>query len=132
MNGQYIEIVDAATTFTFRPKAADGTPMAASFELQIIPDDVEKKARREATGKPTFERGVRIDNFDTHKFVNAMLDYAIVGWTGIRMRGVEVPCTAAHKLLLPEKWKQEINRLCLGKEAGEEIAAEAALDEKKL
>ncbi len=110
----FIEVQAPDTTFTHTPEGTQST-----FELRIVPDDVEKEARKQATRKE-WDKGQRTESFDVHAFLARILDYAIVDWTGIKVRdanGVsELPCTKANKLLLPEKVKSEINRLCLGKE----------------
>ena len=117
----YIEIVRPEETFEF--------PVAdkAALTLRVIDDGTEKSLRKAATGKPVFEHGQRHTPFDSHKFVSSMIDYAIVGWTGIRSGGADLPCTLEYKLLLPERIKSEVIRLALGKDAGEtraEVAAE--------
>ena len=126
----FIEIVRPEETFEHVVLADDGkTPTQTCLTLRIVDDSVEKEIRRKATGKPTFERGQRVENFDGHKFLAGVLDHAIVTWRGVRHRGQELPCELTYKLLLPERVKTDIVRLCLGKEASE--AREAAGDEKK-
>ena len=124
----YVEIVDAGETFPFTP--APNT----TFQLRVVPDDVEKKIRAKAT-KRDWDKGQRVMDFDTHQFAAQILDFSIVGWEGVKKvrlvngerTSEDLACTPANKLLLPEALKAEITRLCLGKEA----AAAIAEDEKK-
>ena len=113
-------------TFEYTP-----APTCA-IDLRIVPDDVEKKLRKQATGKPKFHKGVMREPFDAHAYLALVFDYCIVSWRGVQHAGVELPCTLEYKLLLPEPVKIEIKRLCLEKEAlgGDDDDVEV-VDEKK-
>lgn len=115
----YIEIVQPEETFDHVVALPDGTPSNTVLSLRIVDDATEKRLRKAATGKPVFERGQRHEPFDSHKFIATVLDFAIVGWSGVRHQGRELPCTLEFKLLLPERVKTEVIRLCLAKEASD-------------
>lgn len=121
----YIEITKPEETFSHVVTAPDGTPSKTVLTLRIVDDAVEKRLRRQATGKPVFERGQRHEPFDSHKFIASVLDYAITNWSGVRHQGQDLPCTLEFKLLLPEWLKTDVIRLCLAKEAGAARGADA-------
>lgn len=128
----YIEIVQAEDTFAHTVPLADGTLSKTVLTLRIVDDATEKKLRKAATGKAQWDRGQRFEPFDAHKFINSVIDYAIVGWDGVRAKGADLPCTPEIKLLLPERVKTDVIRLCLGKDASERSAdGEVDGDEKK-
>lgn len=129
----FITIVETDEAFPWQPiDEESGKPYESSFSLRIVPDDIDRDIRKKHT-RPSFEKKTRrmVDKLDDASYIADVIDYAIVGWTGIKAAttGAELPCTADMKGRLPEKWKAEILRLCSGKEAGDVVAA--AEQEKK-
>jgi hypothetical protein len=114
----YVEIHTEADTFPWSPKNVNGDPLPCEFELRILPDEQEKKFRR-ANTKTGFEQHQRVTNFDVHGFLGDCLEYCVVSMKGVRAKGgiADLERTKKNLLLLPEAWKSEINRLCVGKEA---------------
>jgi hypothetical protein len=130
----FIHVVDNDESFTWTPTdPSTGEPYESSFDLRIVSDDAVKDLRKKYT-KQVFSKDDRkmVDRLDDVGYVGAVLDYAITGWRGIKAAttGEELPCTAAMKARLPERWKAEIFRLCAAKEAGDVVAR--ADEEKKL
>lgn len=127
----FIEIVTTDEAFEWRPvDEKSGQPYASVFQLRQISDDVDQRIRKAHTTK-WWDKGRRVEETDQASFAIALLDYAIVGWTHVKdaRTGDELPCTAAVKARLPERWRVEIQRLCYLKEAGEVVAR--ATQEKK-
>lgn len=95
----------------------------SKFKLRVVTSSLQRELRRKYT-KHEFVRGTRQENFDWAKFNDDCIDFAVVEWTEVKRKGVDIPCTRENKLLLPEMVKAEIIRLCLGKELGEIVAGE--------
>jgi hypothetical protein len=130
----FINIVETDESFTWRPvDDATGEPYESALELKIVSDETTKDLRRKHT-KPTFDpkTRARMDKLDDFAYVADILDTAIVSWTGVKnaKTGEELPCTSALKARLPERWKAEIFRLCVAKEAGDVVSQSA--QEKKV
>jgi hypothetical protein len=127
----FIKIVQSDEPFEWTPvDEKTGTKYSSTFTLRIVTDDVEKEIRKKYTTK-WWDKGRRVEEFDSLSHVIAVLDYAIVSWRGVQ--GAEddqdLPCTSALKAKLPEKWRTEIVRLCSGKEAGD-VVSQAAQEKK--
>lgn len=114
----YVEIHTESDVFQWSPTGPDGEPLPAVFDLRILPDDKEKKFRRDRT-KTGFEQHQRVVTLDVHEFLGDCLEYCVQGMRGVRAKGtaIDLPLTRKTLLLLPEAWKSEINRLCVSKEA---------------
>lgn len=113
MAGQFIEIVEEEDIVTFKPEGTD-----TQFKLRIVPDSLKRQWEKDHTAKKWTRRG-REEEFNWGPFADQCLQYSIVSWSGVRRRGVEVPCSSETKLKLPESIKAEIIRLAVGKELGE-------------
>jgi hypothetical protein len=107
--------------------------MESTFQLRIVSDDTDAELRKTHT-KQVWDKKQRrtVDKLNEGAYIVALLDYAIVGWSGIKdaRTGDDVACTAALKARLPEKVKAEILRLCAAKEAGDVVSK--AEQEKKV
>lgn len=123
MSGSFIQVATADQTFPFNP-----TP-DVEIILRIVDDDTEKAFRKKAT-KQDFQKHQRAETFDVHEFIARCLDHAIVSWRGIVKAGTTepLPCDRAHKLLLPEWLKLEIQKLTVGKEGGDLVAEQEKKD----
>lgn len=131
----FITIVDSDEAFPWQPvNEESGQAYESSFELRIVPDEVDKEIRKRHT-RPTWEKKSRrmVDKLDDAAYIADVLDYAIVGWSHIKASttGQDLPCSTEMKARLPERWKAEVLRLCSGKEAGE-LAETKADQEKKV
>lgn len=134
MAQQFIEIADndVVTPWQFK-NPETGVTFASTFLLRVVPSDEQRRLRKRHT-KYEFVRGARQENFDWAAFSDDCLDYAVVDWREVKQRGQDLPCERFYKLLLPEAVKQEITRLCLGKELGQvqgsDEGGEIAADEE--
>jgi hypothetical protein len=119
----YIEIVEESDTFPWQYTDADGVTYATKFELRLLPETLDKKWRRELTSIDR-KKGQRAEVLNWDAYSQRALGYCVVNVSGLRRRGGDeiVFKTGAvelrYLLLLPEKVKAEIIRLCVGKEAG--------------
>lgn len=93
----------------------------SEFELRVVGKELERSLRKKHT-RVEFNRHGRNEVVDTGEFVDDVIDYAIVNWSGVRHQGRELPCTKEFKIMLPEIVRAEVIRLCLGKELGEILA----------
>jgi hypothetical protein len=74
----------------------------ARYTLQPITTDYARGAyKRFTTQRPNRRTHTMEDVVDTVAVSNALLDYCIVGWSGIVEDGTAAPCDLAHKLQLP-------------------------------
>ncbi len=129
----FIQIVDTDDAFDWTPVNEEtGQPYESTFQLKLVTDDIDKELRKKHT-RPVWDKKQRrtLDKLDESAFVIDLLDAAIVGWKGVKAAstGLELPCTAAMKARLPEKWKAEVLRLCAAKEGGDVVSQ--AVQEKK-
>ncbi len=129
----FITIVETDDAFPWQPTDEEsGKKYDSVFSLRIVPDEVDRDIRKRHT-HPTWQKKTRsmVDKLDDASYIADIIDYAIVGWSNIKAAGTgaDLPCTAAMKTRLPERWKSEVLRLCSGKEAGDVVAA--AEQEKK-
>lgn len=141
----FITIVTPDKTFPWQYTDPDSkVKLDTVFTLRIVPDDYQKVVREDNTRKG-WDAGRRTEETEWDEFTRECLDYAIVGWEGLKTRNaageqVDVPCEREYKFLLPERVKAEIIRLTVGKEAGRAIEesrpmtskerAQAAVDRK--
>lgn len=130
----FIRIVDDDEAFEYRPvKDETGDAYDSVFKLRIVNDEVDTRLRKQFT-KPVWDKKSRrpIDKLDGDAYADALLDYAIVDWSGITnaRTGETLACTPDRKKRLPEKWKIEIVRLCAAKEAGDVLDHQE--EEKKI
>lgn len=126
----FIRITDDGDVQTWQFKHPEtGKVFDSVFKLRIVPSDLQRVLRRKYT-KFEFVRGQRVENLDWAAFMDDCLDHAIVGWSHVKTNDVDVPCERRFKLLLPEAVKQEIIRLCVGKELGtESVSATTETDD---
>jgi len=128
----FIQLIDTDDAFDWTPTDDTGTLYDSVFSLRLVTDEVDRELRarhtRQAWDKKTHRA---IDKLDEAAFVADVIDYAILGWTGVKAArtGDELACTTALKARLPERWKAEILRLCAGKEDGD-VVAQAAQEKK--
>lgn len=116
----FISIIDDNTPFDYTFPGTDTT-----FKLRIVPESVQKSfTKRHTSKKPS--RGGPIDIVDTQAVANDCLNYAIIGWKGVvnPLTHQEIECTEHYKKLLPEMIKVDVVRMCVGREAGAEIASQ--------
>lgn len=122
----FIQITDDGDVQTWQFKHPEtGRAYDSTFRLRIVPSDLQRVLRRKYT-KFEFVRGQRNEVLDWAAFMDDCLDHAIVGWSDVKSKGIDIPCERRFKLLLPEAVKQEIIRLCVGKELGTEAAPESS------
>ena len=126
----YLTIVDSNDVF---PHTFEAFP-ATKFSLRVVDDDTYDRIRKQNTTRK-LERGVMNDVTDWKTTTEQLMDHAIVDVDDLRIiRGGErklVKLSALERAeqlkfkgLLPEAVKQEITRLCIGKEMGQEAAEE--------
>lgn len=115
---RFIEIVDDSEEFEFVfVDPATKQPTDAAMMLRVLSPDQKDEFERAAT-KYEFIKGSRHSVFDAAVYVGLCLDAAIRSWRGIVRKGEPVDCTRDNKLRLPEPVKQEVMRLCVGREVG--------------
>lgn len=116
----FITIVEPEETVPWRWKNPDtGVVADTIFHLRLVPDDLQKVWKEQVTTRK-WEHNRRTEDINWDPFTDECLDYAIVKWEGVRHPRTQqdLPCTREYKLLLPERIKAEIARLCVGKELG--------------
>lgn len=89
----------------------------SEFSLRTLPRELNKTLRKKHRRFETTRQGPQ-ERFESSAYVDDVLDYAIVAWTGVRASGQDVACTREWKSRLPEVVKAEIIRLCAGAELG--------------
>lgn len=120
----FLTIVQPDETFPYTPTLADGAPSDSRLTLRVL-SDVQLKALRKKHTKQEWAQGQRVTTTDAVAMADDLVDAAIVAWTGIRdTSGAELPCERTFKLLLPERVQADVVRLCAGKDAGSQGAAE--------
>jgi hypothetical protein len=124
MANQFIEIVENNDIVGWQYVNPDTKQQYDSqFNLRVADKDVQKKWKKKYT-RVEMSRSGRQEIVDWAGYNEDALDFCIVGWTGVRRKGVDLPCEREWKLLLPEMVKAEIIRLCIGKELGQAQADE--------
>lgn len=119
IKGNFIELVEDEDVLPWRfTDPTTKITYASEFQLRVVPNSLKRLWEKEHTDTSYTRRGKQED-FNWGPWVDQCLDYAIVGWDGVRRRGQELPCTPENKLKLPEIIRAEIVRLCVGKELGE-------------
>lgn len=90
-----IEIADSAL------EGVTGGDPETTYVVRQIPPAVNREIAKRHT-KPTVNRatGQREQIADHTAILDDMLDYALVSWSGIQLKGVDAPCTRDNKLLL--------------------------------
>jgi hypothetical protein len=125
----FIEIVEESQTFDWCYTDGEGvTYTDTKFTLRILPEGLDRQWRKELTRKERDKGQVReVLNWDL--FSQKALAYCVINITGLRHKGQELKYDPKYLVLLPERIKAAIIRLCVGKEAGLEAATTAAEDE---
>lgn len=126
-SGSFITIIENPRD-TFRWHYSDpdtGQRFDTEFELRLIPDDTNTVFRKRHT-RTEWKNGQRREEVNGDGYGDDLIDYAIVGWQGmyaVNREGQksEIPCERRYKVMLPEKLKAEVIRLCLGKELGQAL-----------
>lgn len=78
----------------------DGDPGTVYTIRQIAPQMNRQIAKTHTTQPINRRTGARETVVDHVALVDDLLDYALVGWRGILLKGVDAPCSREHKLLL--------------------------------
>lgn len=79
------------------PNVTDGDP-EVSYRLRKIDPKHHKQITKQHT-KPEFQRGVgKVDKVDWASTVEDLLDYALIGWSGVLLGGKPADCTRELKL----------------------------------
>lgn len=78
--------IDPEVTYHLRPLTVDKLRELTKANTRLVPN------------KRTHQKDEVINNDDAS---NAILDYVIAKWEGVKQGGVEAACDLAHKLLLP-------------------------------
>lgn len=127
-SGSFITIIEnPRDTLPWRYIDPDtGQKFDTEFELRLIPDDTNTIFRKRHT-RTEWKNGQRREEVNGDGYGDDLIDYAIVGWQGmyaVNREGQrsEIPCERKYKVMLPEKIKAEVIRLCLGKELGQAIS----------
>lgn len=130
----FIAIVETDDSFPYQPiDESTGQPYDSVLDLRIVSDKKNEELQKANTSQAWDKKSHRmVDRLNNFKYTEDLLDYAIVGWQGVKSAttGADLPCTPELKTRLPEKWKVEVIRLCLAKEAGDVVSK--ATEEKKL
>lgn len=90
-----IEVIDSAL-----PDVTDGDPETV-YTVRQIPPEVNRSLGKRHTTTPINRRtGQRETVVDHEALLDDLVDYAIVSWSGILLKGEPAPCTRENKLLL--------------------------------
>lgn len=92
-----LQLLDDATPITVADTAlgVDGGDPDVSYQVrQILPQQAKAIAKRHTHARSNGER------VDQVSMLEDLIDAAVVGWTGILVKGEPAPCTREHKLLL--------------------------------
>ena len=109
-----LTILQPDETFTRRVEGA-----ADAVLTLRVPGDPQVDVFRKRNRSTKWVNGQHVEEFDAFAFAADIVDASIVCWVGVVAQGGQaLPCERATKLMLPEKVKAEVVRLCLGKEAG--------------
>jgi hypothetical protein len=133
-SGRMIDVVEADEIIPWQAQDPDTKELYESrFQLRQLPKALREKYRKTCTRQEFTRRG-REEVFDSSRYVDLCLDYAIVGWSGVNarikdavtgeMQRFPLECTQENKPKLPEFIKAEIVRMCVGQELGSILAGE--------
>lgn len=76
---------------------ADGDP-DVSYTIRKLTQPIHRKILKQHTSHE-FVRGVgRQEKFDAQAITDDLLDYVLVGWSGVLLKGEPAPCTRDWKL----------------------------------
>ena len=89
---QEAEIADTALDNILGP----GDP-EVFYTLRPIPLTLNRQTRKKHT-KVTRPNGIREEVFDDAGFFDDLIDYALVGWRGINIKGQPADCTRENKI----------------------------------
>ena len=79
------------------PGITDGDPEVFYTVRKLTPATHRRIVKQHT--KPVFERGVgKVDKTDGFAATDDILDYVIVGWRGVLLKGEPAPCTRELKL----------------------------------
>ena len=67
------------------------------YKVRPIPLTLNRQTRKKHT-KVTRPNGIREEVFDNDAFLDDLIDYAIVDWTGLTVHGEPAPCTRENKI----------------------------------
>ncbi|TKS58796.1 MAG: hypothetical protein EWM73_03410 [Nitrospira sp.] len=127
----FLTIIEDDETFEYSPTdPTTGERLESVFIVRILPHELLKTLRRAHT-KRVFENHQQVDRVDDIALGQAIIDYSLVNWRGIKSGRTDedLPCTADLKTKLPEVVKADIIRVCAGKESAEVARTD---QEKKL
>jgi hypothetical protein len=96
------------------------------YTVRQIPPQINRELAKKHTERPINKRtGQRESVVDNVSLLDDLVDYALVDWSGILLKGEKAPCTRENKLLLDYQRKVALIGIAGLNQIAAEVRAES-------